>query len=277
MQEQERRERIAQVLKQTRRDLGMSVPEVLQELDKRGLSLSDKTIYSWERGFRQPDADALLRLCDVYGIKSLSVFFSPSENDEGLARFSKDAKQVARVYDSLDRFGRAAVRRIAEVERERCLETASKAASSEVSAPRKTIPSYTYSAAAGPLLGITDIEYELYELQPGDPENAVYTVRACGNSMAPAIADGARLFVDMEPVSDGGVGVFCVDGSTVVKQYHFDEESGNTYLYSLNRDRADADVVLPAQAARSVTFQGRVIGHQDHALPREATHTREPY
>ena len=43
------------VLKKKRKEAGLSVKEVVLLLQKKGISVSDKTVYSWESGYRQPD------------------------------------------------------------------------------------------------------------------------------------------------------------------------------------------------------------------------------
>lgn len=60
------------------------------------------------------------------------------------------------------------------------------------------------------------------------------------------------------------MGIFCVDGDIFCKQYYKDP-AGTVYLFSLNRARADADVVLTAgQRPDASACFGRVILH---ALP----------
>lgn len=54
------------VLKKKRKEAGLSVKEVVLLLQKKGISVSDKTVYSWESGYRQPDAETFLILCDIY-------------------------------------------------------------------------------------------------------------------------------------------------------------------------------------------------------------------
>ena len=67
-----------------------------------------------------------------------------------------------------------------------------------------------------------------------------------------------------EPILKAGdVGIFCVDGDIFCKQYYKDP-AGTVYLFSLNRARADADVVLTAGSGRTLACFGRVILH---ALP----------
>ena len=53
------------------------------------------------------------------------------------------------------------------------------------------------------------------------------------------------VYVNHDPLQSGDVGIFCVDGDMLCKQYYRDP-LGMVYLFSLNRARADADVVLTA-------------------------------
>ena len=61
-------------------------------------------------------------------------------------------------------------------------------------------------------------------------------------------------------LQNGDVGIFCVDGDMVCKQYYRDP-LGMVYLFSLNRRRSDADVLLPPSSGRSLTCFGRVMLH----------------
>lgn len=56
------------------------------------------------------------------------------------------------------------------------------------------------------------------------------------------------------------MGIFCVDGDMLCKQYYKDP-LGNVYLFSLNRSRADADVLLTPASGRTLACFGRVIFH----------------
>jgi phage repressor protein C with HTH and peptisase S24 domain len=78
--------------------------------------------------------------------------------------------------------------------------------------------------------------------------------------MMPYIEDGSVAYVNRDPLKAGDVGVFCVDGDMFCKQYYKDP-AGFVYLFSLNRARADADVVLTPGGGRSLVCFGRVIMH----------------
>ena len=76
--------------------------------------------------------------------------------------------------------------------------------------------------------------------------------------MEPWIGDGSVVYVNHDPLQSGDVGIFCVDGAMVCKQYVRDG-LGMVYLFSLNRRRADADILLPPSSGRSLACFGRVI------------------
>lgn len=62
---------IGELLREYRKSSGLSVKETIQKLSERGINISDKTLYSWESGHRQPDADAFVTLCLVYGVTAI--------------------------------------------------------------------------------------------------------------------------------------------------------------------------------------------------------------
>ena len=101
-------------------------------------------------------------------------------------------------------------------------------------------------------------EHRLRPLQ--EPPGAELAVRIQGDSMAPYIADGAIVYVNHDPLQNGDVGIFCVDGDMLCKQYCRDG-FGMVYLFSLNRARADMDVVFHRGSGRSLTCFGRVMLH----------------
>ena len=80
---------IAPLLKSKRKDLGLSVREVLAKLHEDGIDVSDKTLYGWESGHRQPDADTFLALCQIY--KICLLYTSPSPRDRTRSRMPSSA------------------------------------------------------------------------------------------------------------------------------------------------------------------------------------------
>lgn len=61
-------ERFSKVLKEYRKKNDLSVKEVSMKLNEKSIKVAPKTIYGWESGQTQPDADTLLVLCEMYHI-----------------------------------------------------------------------------------------------------------------------------------------------------------------------------------------------------------------
>jgi|GEM_PF-587159 len=65
------KDKISQLLKNKRKELKFSPDFVVAELLKKGVKISPKTLYGYEGGNRQPDANTLLTICQVYKIENL--------------------------------------------------------------------------------------------------------------------------------------------------------------------------------------------------------------
>ena len=66
---------IAKALKKYRTTNNLSVKEVTELLEQRGVKTSDKSVYAWECGRTQPDADTLLMLCSIYNVDNVLESF----------------------------------------------------------------------------------------------------------------------------------------------------------------------------------------------------------
>ena len=133
--------------------------------------------------------------------------------------------------------------------------------------PARRIPLFASPAAAGYASPVLGEEYEM--IDAGGEDAAQFAVRICGDSMEPHIPDGSIVYVGREPLQNGDVGIFCVDGDTFCKQYYKDA-LGIVYLFSLNRARADADVALPPSSGRTLACFGRVLLKRRFPLPAGA-------
>ena len=110
---------------------------------------------------------------------------------------------------------------------------------------------------AAPVFG-EDFDY--LTVQGDVPPAAEFAVRIQGDSMEPFLRDGGVAYVNHDPLRSGDAGIFCVDGEMFCKQYYRDP-LGMVYLFSLNRKRADADILLPPESGRSLVCLGRVMLH----------------
>ena len=65
---------IAERLKFYRKKNNLTIPQV-SELLSQTQPVAVKTIYGWESGHTQPDADTLMRLCNIYHIDNVLEIF----------------------------------------------------------------------------------------------------------------------------------------------------------------------------------------------------------
>lgn len=179
---------------------------------------------------------------------------------------SAGAMQLAKDYETLDAHGRTTVRVVMDEELNRMEELANLEELEPEWEP-KIINIFMDPSAAGPALGETGQDCEPYELKKDDPQGAEYAVRVQGQSMEPYFPDGSIAFVNHDQMRDGDIGIFCVDGATVIKQWHYDRMLGITYLFSLNRACSANDVVITRNSGRQCVWQGRVITRQRFDLP----------
>jgi transcriptional regulator with XRE-family HTH domain len=93
------REKLALALNRLRKEHEYSVGE-LGKLTGR----SPKTISAWEVGRGQPDADMLVRLCEIYGLSSVGVFFGEPSALAG--DLSEQEYEIVRLFRSLNNRGK---------------------------------------------------------------------------------------------------------------------------------------------------------------------------
>lgn len=179
--------------------------------------------------------------------------------------YSDGAIKLAKDYDTLDRWGKQALRELADTEIARMEDESRFLVETTLEPEPKIIPLYLTPAAAGYASPVFGEDYEDYTLTPDNPQGADFAVRLQGDSMEPYFPDGEVVFCNRNPLADGDIGVFVVDGTAVCKQYH--KEGGVVYLFSLNRKRADVDVVLLPSSGQTLVCQGRVITKRRFPLP----------
>lgn len=245
------------------------------ELDQRNLTQSKikaiadalETTPSYIMGWNETTDNLLLKTAREK-VNSDRFFEKALNEQETLLSLSNEAVQIAKDYSDLDSWGRTAVRELVSTEKQRCEDEARFMEDSQlVTFEPKVINRYLEPSAAGIAAPVEGKDFEPYELGPDDPQGAAYAIRVQGDSMEPDFPDGSTVFVNHDAIVNGDIGVFCVDGGTVIKQYYRDP-FGMTYLFSLNRKRADADVPIYPSSGQTVICQGRVITPKRYPLPR---------
>ena len=141
--------------------------------------------------------------------------------------------EILRKYRALDERGKYLVRHILDAETDYL-----QAEQDEQPEPVKIIPLFGDSFAAGTGdVGFSN-PFEDYEVPEASP--AEFAIRVNGNSMEPYLPDGSIALCRKTRPDDGEVGAFLLDGAFVCKQVCQDI-TGAVHLFSLNRERSDAD------------------------------------
>lgn len=88
---------ISKVLKAYRKLNHYTVNDVVLRLGDNNLPVAAKTVYGWESGQTQPDADTLLVLCKIYKIDNILETFGYDDTEEELL-LSEEERQIIRKY-----------------------------------------------------------------------------------------------------------------------------------------------------------------------------------
>ena len=209
-------------LRRRRNELGYSREELAKKL-----GVTTSAVGNYETGVSAPKESVLRQLFDALQVEPNYLyrdFYAAGRAGEGV---SSEEQSLLQKYRELGLTGRQALCVMldalglmqAEAEQDR------------PAAEIRTIPLYRSPAAAGYAAPVFGEDYELLPVKGQVPPGAE---RA------------------------GDVGIFCVDGDMLCKQYYRDP-LGSVYLFSLNRRRSDADQVFTAGSGRSLTCFGRVM------------------
>ena len=237
-------------LKRRREELGLSRIELAERL-----GIAPTSISNYENGQSFPKEEIILRLFDGLETEPNDLFRDSFRAGGWVLTHSE--RQLLDRYRGLSPKGRETVRSVVDAlcdYRDELEEAAQE--------PR-VIPLYRSPAAAGYASPVFGTDFEELPVTEEVPRGAEFAVRIQGDSMAPYIPDESVVYVNRDPLRSGDVGIFWVDGDMFCKQYYKDP-AGVVYLFSLNRARADADVVLLPGGSRGLVCFGRVIMH---ALP----------
>lgn len=237
-----------------------------QEALAKAIGVSKTTITGYELGYREPDVEKIKLLSDALGVTGDDLLNTGFSKVKKAPSVSDEAMRMARDYDKLDNWGRQAVRDLTDTELARMEDEARFMNGAMLEDEPKVINLYAEPAAAGIAVPTMGVDFEPYPLKPDDPQGAAFAVRLQGDSMEPYFPDGSIVFVNHDAMVNGDIGIFCVDSGTVCKQYYRDP-MGMVYLFSLNRSRSDADVILGPSSNRTLICQGRVITKRRFPIP----------
>lgn len=226
------------------------------------LGIPYTTLRNYEIDCREPNLALLRAISAALSVSVDELLGIQKPMAEKAAIPSVEALRFARDYQSLDERGR---RIVALVLREELNHIAAEPLAAE-SSPRH-IRHFLHMPAAGPANPVLSDEFDLIPL-PEEFTHADYALTIDGDSMEPYFPDGSTVFVEENAVMrEGDVGIFLIDGETVFKQYH-KTKTGDVFLLSCNRARADADRIVRHNSGSTLVCQGRVICKKHPPLPQ---------
>lgn len=110
---------IARALRYYRKLNNLSVDEVSDYLNAQNIPAKSKTIYGWENGNSQPNADTLMTLCGYYHIENILETFgysaAPSDETETATILTREERMLLEAYHTHPDMKKA-VRRLLELE-----------------------------------------------------------------------------------------------------------------------------------------------------------------
>lgn len=234
-------------VRERRIELGMSQSELARQL-----GVTSAAVCNYESGQNAVREDVLLKMFRVLDTDP-NYLYQDSLTGRSFV-CSVEERALVMKYRSLSTVGRQALHSVVNALGAYQTDLEAMIPQTEI----RRIPLYSSPAAAGYAAPVFGEDFEYIDVTGDVPHGADLAVRIQGDSMEPVIADGSVVYVNRDPLANGDVGIFCVDGEMLCKQFVRDG-LGMVYLFSLNRKRADADVVLPPSSGRSLVCIGRVL------------------
>ena len=225
------------------------------------LGVTAQAISNWERGRTHIDCVSLFRLLRYYGtdihrfLESCGLGFAEAEEES-------DEALLLRCYRAMGGTDQHRLLRIAQL-----FAGEEETPDTEDGAEERVIPLFRYLAAAGCPSPQPGEDYD--ELRVPASSQADFASRISGDSMEPWIHDGELVYCKRSvDLRDGEVGIFYARDGMVCKQFLRDSE-GNVYLFSLNRERRDADVFYPHSSGMPLVCYGKVLLDRRVPLPED--------
>ena len=225
-------------LKCRRKELGLSRSELAKQL-----GVSQSAVGNYETGVSAPKEEILLRIFDALHVEPNYLYRGSFESAGGDA--SPEERTLVEKYRALSPAGRQTIHTLLD------------ALCRMQGEPARTIPLYRSPAAAGAAAPVPGLDYELLTVTGDVPPAAELAVRMEGNSMAPYIPSGSVIYIHHAPLANGDVGLFCIGGAMLVRQYARGE-GGAVRLLPLNRTAGEV-LTVPTGGVSGPTCFGRAL------------------
>lgn len=229
-------------LKCRRKELGLSRSELAKQL-----RVSQSAVGNYETGISAPKEEILLRIFDALQVEPNYLYRGSFRSSGG---DSPEERALLTRYRALSPAGQQTVQTLLDALCRMQGELVRPAPQPRV------IPLYRSPDAAGEPAPRPGADYEPLTVTGDVPSGAELAVRMRGSSMEPYIRDGSIVYVNHEPLANGDVGLFCVDGTMLLRQY-CRNAGGTVRLLPLNR--ADAVITVSPGSGHGPTCFGRAL------------------
>ena len=232
----------SQALKTLRLKAGYTQKDVYEHF-----KIPQSTFSSWEVGKSEPSGEMLIKLCEFYKCDIMKEFSSLVDND----MFTLSELKLLENYRKLDPYGKDLVDTVISKELKRIEETNNNTTrSNDEEIVYINFAQNTASAGSGDVLfgDIDDTPLALVENRITN--KADFAVRVNGNSMLPDFSNGDIVLASKQPVDNGDIGLFVVNGNGYMKK------KGSRELISLNPKFDNVQI----SEYDTVYCMGKVIG-----------------
>ena len=232
----------SQALKTLRLKAGYTQKDVYEHF-----KIPQSTFSSWEVGKSEPSGEMLIKLCEFYKCDIMKEFSSLVDND----MFTLSELKLLENYKKLDPYGKDLVDTVISKELKRIEDMNKKTTkSNDEDIVYINFAQNTASAGSGDVLfgDIDDTPLALVENRITN--KADFAVRVNGNSMLPNFSNGDIVLASKQPVDNGDIGLFVVNGNGYIKK------KGSRELISLNPKFDNVQI----SEYDTVYCMGKVIG-----------------
>ena len=207
------------ILAKYRKANHFSQSALAKELHNKGISISQKTLSSWESGRTEPSLFALFSLCQILQIEDIYGEMIGVATVNRLNKFNEKGKAMINDYMNL-------------------LEAAGgytkEAGNIIIPFTSRVIRLFNLPVSAGPGQFLDGDEYEELTIDDSYPSDIDFAVHIRGDSMLPKFQDGQVIYIHKQnTLANEELGIFLLDGNAYVKKLQNDKKG--IALISLNK------------------------------------------
>lgn len=209
-------------IRKARDNKGLKQSELAELIEVK----SSAVISNWEKDINKPDADKIIKLCEVLEISASYLLDYYGDNPN--LTFEEQAH--IKKYRALDKHGVKVIDYVLNEEYERCTSETSRNVTTilinYIDAP--------VSAGLGDILNDYEDTRKVSVPLTKESRKADFILKVDGDSMEPEFRSGDYVLVRQQPaIDEGQIGIFDVDGKGYIKKL------GKNRLISLNPNYSD--------------------------------------